>query len=170
MKNLNFLIFSDIHGNLDAAEEVLNRQITPPDALIFLGDGARDIELLRTQFSDVTFIGVRGNCDFFGADGLPDERVEELSGLRVLMLHGHTRGAKSGFGSLIKAAIEADADIVLFGHTHTPVSLYYSPEELSPISKRERPLWLFNPGAVRNGEFGALSIRNGVPFLSHGNL
>ncbi len=170
MKSLNFLIFSDIHGNFDAADEILNRQITPPDAVLFLGDGARDISLLRESFSHLAFVGVRGNCDFFGADEFPDERVEELGGLRVLMLHGHTRGAKGGVGSLIKAALEKDADIVLFGHTHAPVELYYSPEELSSICKREKPLWMFNPGAMRNGEFGALSIRDDEPFLSHGNL
>ena len=170
MRNLNFLILSDIHGSFDEAREAIQRQITPPDAVLFLGDGARDVSLLESNFSRLAFIGVRGNCDFFGADEFPNERVEELSGLRILMLHGHTRGAKSGLGALIKAALEADADVVLFGHTHTPVSLYYSPEDLGAIAKRERPLWIFNPGAVRNGEFGILSIRGGVPFLSHGNL
>jgi putative phosphoesterase len=170
MKNAGFLIFSDIHGNFNDAYKVLSRQIKAPDAVLFLGDGARDVSLLRSNFPQVSFVGVRGNCDFFGADDLPDERVEELCGLRVLMLHGHTRGAKSGLGSIIKAALEADADAVLFGHTHTPVDICYLPEELCAISDRDRPLWLFNPGAMRNGEFGTLSVRDGVPLFSHGNI
>ena len=170
MANMNFLIFSDIHRNFEGARMALERQITVPDAVLFLGDGANNIALLQDLFPTTCFIEVRGNCDVFGVSDIPDERVENMCGFRVLMLHGHTRGVKGGLGAAIKAAIDADADILLFGHTHTPLEMCYSSEELGAICKRERPLYIFNPGALQDGCFGTLTVRDKKLMFSHGNL
>lgn len=173
MSDRNFLIFSDIHGDLDSARAVMERQIVPPDALLFLGDGIRDVEFLRSFYPYLNIIGICGNCDIFSSarsDDYPDERVEDLCGFRVLMMHGHTRGVKGGVGSAIKRALELDADILLFGHTHVPTERCFSREELSCLSDRDRPLLIFNPGSIREGSFGTLTFRAGKPMFSHGEI
>ena len=64
-------------------QEMIARHRTA-DAVIFLGDGARDIEAMRVLYPETAFYSVRGNCDF-GAD-LPDELVLDLGGARIFCL------------------------------------------------------------------------------------
>ena len=40
---MNILVFSDSHGRGSRMLEALARQIKKPDAVIFLGDGLRDL-------------------------------------------------------------------------------------------------------------------------------
>ena len=60
---MEFLIFSDSHGRKQAMEEAFRRQIRLPDAVLFLGDGLRDLD--ANDFSPSTLFAVRGNCDFY---------------------------------------------------------------------------------------------------------
>jgi putative phosphoesterase len=83
--------------------------------LIHLGDGGDDAELLAHAL-DVTVIHVAGNCDTGSAS--PRELVWECEGKRLLLVHGDAYRVKSGLTRLERRAIEAEADAVLFGHTH----------------------------------------------------
>ena len=58
---------------------------------------------------------MRGNCDPFS--DVPERYVVEWHGRRILLLHGHT---VMGRLRLLYAAQEANADAVLFGHSHVP--------------------------------------------------
>lgn len=71
-----------------------------------------------------------------GPDGEP-ERLLEIDGVRILMLHGHTRHVKSSPMAAVYAAREYGADVLLFGHTHVPLVDY------------DGALWVMNPGARR---------------------
>lgn len=61
------------------------------------------------------FMSVRGNCDHDRS--LPLERVVEIAGHRLLLMHGHTCFTGT-LASLASRAKKQDCDILLFGHTH----------------------------------------------------
>ena len=102
---------------------------------------------------------VPGNCDW-GQTGEP-ERLLEIEGVRILMLHGHTRHVKSSPMAAVYAAREYGADVLLFGHTHVPLVDY------------DGTLWVMNPGAA--GDYtrptcGLLTIREGIVTCSVQNI
>lgn len=161
---MKILVISDSHGN---APDILRTVSVHPDAelLIFLGDGLRDLELVRSSFPQtMAVIAVSGNCDFFtfGGGAARDEELIALDGYRIFACHGHRFGVKGGLGGLASAAHSRGADVALFGHTHTPH------EGLDYCG--EHALRLFNPGSLgRSGDgcahYGILDLRkNGICF------
>ena len=116
---MRLLVVSDIHGRYERLAKLIDSQ-KGIDALIFLGDGLSDLDRADAYDRGISVISVKGNCDgfsFFGNDA-PSEHTQTLEGFKIFMLHGHTRGVKSGLGEAISAAVQRDADILLFGHTH----------------------------------------------------
>lgn len=166
MLSTNYVIISDVHTRRGAVADVLMRRIRPIDALIFCGDGLSSVCNLD---GGINVLAVAGNCDASRTlmhisgfrEDVPYERVLNLDGKRILLLHGHTRGVKASLTAAIYAAREVDADALIFGHTHTPEHFYV---------EGERRLEVFNPGALKDGYFGTLEIRNGVMMFSHGRL
>lgn len=160
-KSLNILVFSDSHGHGDRIEEVVRRQITPPDAIFFLGDGLRD--LAWCDFNGSPLYAVRGNCDFYSLDGTPDEIFTELGGIKIFAAHGHKYSVKSGHLAIAAKAASLGADIVMFGHTHTPFYEAVEKDDCLCGVKLTRKLHIFNPGSIGQGkEFGTVTVRNGV--------
>lgn len=145
--SLRILVVSDIHGQARALQEALDQQ---PQArtVLFLGDGLRDVEDAEANNPDRTFYMVPGNCDF--SSMLPKCRTELLGGKRFFFTHGHIYQVKYGLQRLDLAAREARADIVLFGHTHTPYEEYAD------------GLYLFNPGSLGYGRtYGYVDVEAG---------
>lgn len=165
---MDLLIFSDSHGRAEAMQVVLDRQIRTPDAVIFLGDGLRDIQWLDTNGS--TLFDVRGNCDWFLGGDTPDERTPSFEGHKLLLTHGHAYGVKGGMGALVKYAQSVGADIVMFGHTHTPTCETIPTGTVIGGTPIERPIYLFNPGSVAGGSFGTLTLRGETVLFSHGTV
>ena len=164
---MNVLIFSDSHGRGELIGEVIARQITPPDAILFLGDGLRDLDLVDTGAAELYC--VRGNCDF-AAFGEEEEQTLMLGGKRIFMTHGHRYGVKSGYGLAIARAVSRGADILLFGHTHEPC--LQIAEKGTAVGGRtlERDLYVFNPGSLREGRFGTLTIIGGQVILNNAEI
>ena len=106
-------IVSDSHGDVDNIILFRDR-LKGVDALWHLGDHAEDAELLSDRLN-CGFVSVRGNCDPFS--DAPLTYTVDWHGKRFLLLHGHT---VSGRLPLLYAAKEANADAVLFGHSHVP--------------------------------------------------
>ena len=165
-------IISDSHGSGQKAEiifENLKKCGEFPKTAIFLGDGARDIDVGIPEGCELW--SVAGNCDawtsLFNDDGteIPDERVEFVGAIKIFMTHGHKYSVKSGLGFAIGRARSLGADILLFGHTHQPVSYTIPADE-----GHEKPLLVFNPGSLREGSFGLLTVVGGTPLLSHGKI
>ena len=158
------LVFSDSHGQSYLMSQII-RMHSDAEAIFFLGDGLREADLLRSEFSDKIWIAVRGNCDMFSYFGnSPAEKTETLwlSGHKITATHGDLYGAKYGLGGLIKLARDTESDIVLFGHTHQPLEKY--------ISTDEGGYYLFNPGSIGAGSYGVIQIiENGI-LLSHGSV
>lgn len=154
--------------------EVFSRQIKRPDAVVFLGDGLRDLSYC--EFGDVPVLAVCGNCDtftFFGKGNADDEIVMTLGGKKIMMVHGDRYAVKNGYGRIAAAADEKGADIVLFGHTHIPFEKYLPEGESEYGIVLKKPLYLFNPGSVGgyDGSFGSVCIKDsGEVILSHGKV
>jgi putative phosphoesterase len=150
----------------------LERQIRRPSAVVFLGDGLRDLD--RIDFGSVPVYRVLGNCDLFGfglADDCREEEIFRIAGHTVLLTHGARYGVKSGLGALIAHAASENADLVLYGHTHEPRL------DVIPIGTRigdrtlTREIYLFNPGSIgQGGSFGTLTLQENNVLFSHGNL
>ena len=88
---MNVLVVSDSHGKVDKLIQAVEQ--VHPGYVLHLGDCQRDLEKLRQAFPMLPMEGVPGNCDYGSCD--QPERLIELGGVRILMLHGHTRGVKS---------------------------------------------------------------------------
>lgn len=114
-------------------EQVARRE--KPESILHLGDLCRDFEELQRRMPMQTMQNVCGNCD--GFTETPDQRVLLVEGRRILMCHGHRYRVKSDYGPAVWAAQEANADILLFGHTHIP------------YCEQVDGLWVLNPGSCR---------------------
>lgn len=161
------IVLSDTHGYIDTAREALRRN---PDAevVFFLGDGIEDIEFLSDSYKNVAWLVVRGNCDrspVFRGNMVKSVDSITLMDKKIVFTHGNLYGVKSGIGGLVALARDEGADIVLFGHTHTPCEIY--------ISDYEKPFYLFNPGAASGyeGSFGVIELLpSSLPLLSCGKV
>ena len=145
---MNILVVSDSHGKTDNLMRAV--ELTRPEYVLHLGDCQRDLERLRQAFPMLPMEGVPGNCDYGSCD--QPERLTELGGVRILMLHGHTRGVKSDIMRAVWAARECGAQVLLFGHTHRP------------LVDNDGSLLTLNPGAAGDRfrpTCGILTIENG---------
>ena len=111
---MKICVCSDSHGNWYGLQDLID--LERPRYLYFLGDGERDWRQVNLPW-DTAFAAVCGNCDFLSME--PPFRKFELGGKKIYMTHGHLYGAKQGLQGLAQQARQCDADIVLYGHTHS---------------------------------------------------
>lgn len=162
---MKILVFSDSHGSTLFMRKALNMH-RDAEAVFFLGDGLADVDTLAYMFPRVAWIAVRGNNDFsplFRGAEVKDVETITLGGFKIIATHGNHHYVKNGTGALKRLAKEQGADIVLFGHTHTPHEEY--------VSDDEHPFYLFNPGAASgySPSFGVITLDK-APLLSHGRF
>ncbi|HIJ95229.1 MAG TPA: metallophosphoesterase [Desulfuromonadales bacterium] len=140
---MKVLVISDTHGNFPSALTACDLA-EPFDALIHLGDGCGDADLLRSAL-DIPVIAVSGNCDV--GINAPRELLWECEGKKFLLVHGDIYRVKSGLALLEQRARELGADAVLYGHTHVAMQ-----EERSG-------LLILNPGTlIKSGRFQSYAI------------
>ncbi len=127
-------LVADTHGVLHPAAAAA---LTGVDRILHAGDVGGQAVL--DQLGRVAPIeAVRGNVDPPGS--LPDERVIEVAGRRILLLHAFPdrRGYHTDPGRLgpaFRARLESDRiDVVVFGHSHRA------------LVRREGPVLFVNPG------------------------
>ncbi len=160
---MKILVFSDTHGSGRKMEEALALHKGTFDACVHLGDGTREFIYASYDYPSIPFIYVGGNGEEYSCEGYVREMLTEFGGKKVFLTHGHRYFVKYAKTNLIYAAQEKEADIVLYGHTHTPDNTYFNEGE-------GKPVYLFNPGSLtlpRNGRpsYGILEIKtNGVLF------
>ena len=159
---MRIIVLSDTHGEETTVRWLLEqawKTLGPVDAYLHCGDGAGDFarleNFIRARDEHTLLYGVRGNCDF--AAGHPDRLVVPFGGLKIYMTHGHIHRVKSGLDDLQSAALEAGADIALYGHTHRADVEYSTP-------------WLVNPGAVENDCCALLEVEGAKPHVKLINL
>ena len=143
---MKVLIFSDSHRELSYMRRAIESE--QPDYVFHLGDHDSDAAELERECPLLPIAAVCGNCDAWGSDS-PNVRLVTLGGLRIFLCHGHTYGVKRGLLRVTYAAREAQADILLFGHTHEPYR-----------EKDRYGMTLFNPGSCGYGRptYGCLTI------------
>ena len=131
---MKFIIFSDSHGVSENMIRAVQKE--KPDLCFFLGDGERDLDTLQRRFPRLPVNAVRGNCDVFST--LPQTLVCAAGGIKLFATHGHLYGVKHDpiYRELCEAALDADADVVLFGHTH------------EPFRDHTMGMTLLNPGSI----------------------
>lgn len=139
---MKILVLSDSHGQIGPMQRAV--QAEQPDEIFHLGDHIGDAEQLARLFPSIPVLRVVGNCDS-PFSGVPVVQCER-QGVRIFATHGHRYHVKFGYLRLKMAAREAQAQVVLFGHTHVPYC-----EQLSG-------LWMLNPGA--SGSYGVIKIEN----------
>ena len=145
---MRILVLSDSHGNVENMARCV--ELTQPNAILHLGDCQRDAEALHRLYPAIPLQGVPGNCDWGAVDS--PEVLTEYGGVRILLMHGHTRSVKASTLSAIYAAKEMGAQILLFGHTHRPLVDY------------DGSLWVMNPGTIGRGgpcTYGIITISGG---------
>lgn len=154
---MKILVLSDSHGRVGNLFDIVSL-FPEVSTIIFLGDGLRDFEELKEMevLNNKQIFYVSGNCDFdiYGEN----EKLFELGGKRFYILHGHTQGVKFGKEKLLKAAKQRNADICIFGHTHTSYKDY------------KDGIYFFNVGAVKDGYYGLINILKKEIVLSFGKL
>lgn len=146
------VVMSDIHRAVTRATEIVKR-CRRADLFICLGDGS-DSFISVCNDLHVPHTEVCGNCDIFLVNkNVPNDLFLDLAGKKIFGCHGHRYGVKHDLDYLTRAALERDADIALFGHTHMPHSEYVQ-------RPGKDPLLLLNPGSVYEGGcFATLDIR-----------
>lgn len=145
------LVMSDTHGR-KAAIAAAVAQCPDADCIIHLGDYAQDAAYVR-ELTDKTVYVVRGNCDL--TVGAYAEMELTFEGVRIVAVHGHQQNVKTSLLRLGLYALEKEANIVLFGHTHVPTEQFYE------------GVTLYNPGSLgeprgRKPTFGVVTIDAGV--------
>ena len=146
------LVLSDSHGGRDAIERILKAESKNIDALIFLGDGLRDLELALTKHPRLRAYSVAGNCDYGALE--PTDGLAAFDGVVIFYTHGHMYGVKYDLDTLADAAAARGAEVALFGHSHIP------------HAEQRGKVFLFNPGSCGRcytgpDTYGILTLENG---------
>ena len=146
------LVLSDSHGGRTAIERVLRKESKNIDALIFLGDGLRDLELALTLCPKLRAYSVAGNCDYGALE--PTDGLAAFDGVVIFYTHGHMYGVKYDLDTLADAASARGAEVALFGHTHIP------------HAETRGGVFLFNPGSCGRcytgpNTYGILTLADG---------
>lgn len=118
MNECNILVVSDTHGNSRMIGQLLENYHGALTAAVHLGDNARDM-MRYANHPGIEIYITNGNTDPLVESY--EERVVEISGVRIFITHGHRYGVKTGLDNLIYKAKEIQVDVCLFGHTHIPV-------------------------------------------------
>ena len=149
---MKILVLSDSHSHLDFMAQAV--EVLHPDAVIHLGDYVSDGRELMERFPGLPFYQVPGNCDAYRCD--PDMMhtiIVNLSGVRLMLTHGHVYSVKETLSRLLREARQAKAAAVLYGHTHR-----------ADCHREEDGMWVLNPGSA--GFFGKsagiLELENGT--------
>ena len=130
---MRVLVISDSHGTYSGIETAIE---THPEAshLIFLGDGASQMENIQYCYPNVTCHILAGNCDW--SSDYPNMKLITLSGVKILACHGHTYDVKYGIDRLLTSARNQGAQVALYGHTHCAYEAYHD------------GIYVMNPGSI----------------------
>lgn len=131
-------VVSDSHGNIMNLQDAIFA-MGDIDAIFHLGDYVRDAKKMNVWTSAPAY-WIRGNCDMGDSEGVELAKIH-IGGKLIMACHGHRFGVKTDLTALKYTAMEAGADVVLFGHTHHA----YQAEEDGML--------ILNPGALIGGRY-----------------
>lgn len=142
---MRILVVSDTHKDCFALSQAVLQQ-PKAEVILHLGDGQEEADEIKMKFPDRMVVAVRGNCDW--GSSLPATEELRLEGTRIFLTHGHLYQVKMGYYSIYCAARERKANLLLFGHTHTPYQDY------------DDGLYVLNPGSLHGtgGTYGIVDL------------
>jgi len=149
---MRIIVISDTHGRTRNLRKLLQKQ-QGADLFIHLGDGIDDVESIRELNHTSNFVFVKGNVDFSSNE--PLEKLLVLEEKRIFLSHGHKLNVKRGYSDFVAEAKNQNADIALFGHTHTAYINY------------KENIHFMNPGSLERptdgkSRFGIIDIFDGM--------
>lgn len=144
---MRILVVSDTHGDFSSFNRVVLSQPTA-EVIFHLGDGEEQAEDIRLAYPEKMVISVRGNCDWGSMKNSLE--IITIESKKIMAAHGHLYNVKMGTEEIIAAAKEQCADILLYGHTHNPSTVY------------KHGLYVMNPGSL-HGSWGTYGIVDITP-------
>ena len=177
----DYLVLSDTHGRSHLLGQVAKKLCFRPAAILFLGDGLKDLDALEDipSLRDVPVHAVSGNCDSFFSfrESEPPTRIVPAGNHRIFLTHGHLYGVRGGIAAAMQNAIAAGADVLLYGHTHVATEYIYAHHYTDEAGvAREKHILIANPGSLgepRDGgphRFGVLTLTDGGAIFGHGEV
>lgn len=153
---MKILAVGDTHGNVTELKALLKNINGSVDALIHTGDYETDTRFINKDYPDLPLYGVCGNCDY--GRFMPPVCIAELGGKRIFITHGHRYDVKFSLMRLSYAAMENQADICVFGHTHIPLVEKYN------------GLYIVNPGSLSLPRGGSKPSYGIIDIDDEGNI
>ena len=146
---MKVLVFSDSHGALPFANEILRKE-SECETVFFLGDGIDEAEKMRDRYPGKKFIIVKGNNDWYSqAD---TEAYKYIDGVTIMACHGHKFNVRFALRDLLTSAQSVRANVALYGHTHKS-GMYNDPVT---------GICAINPGALCEGKYAVLTVEKGT--------
>ena len=132
---MKIAILGDSHNHLDVLDRLHEEnRFEGVELILHTGDMCNDGTYLE-EITGIKVIGVNGNSDpVYSACEM--EMILELEGYKILLTHGHRYGVKGSNDRLFYRGKEVGADIVVFGHSHIPLTI------------EEEQMLLLNPGSI----------------------
>lgn len=131
--SVRIIAMSDSHGNAYALKKIFERTKDTGDIFVHLGDGQRELDLMRAEYPSLEIHHVAGNCDYGSVS--PNFEVIPCRDTKILITHGHIYGINYGRETLRCTAQNFGCKAALFGHTHCRYEGY------------EDGVYLMNPGS-----------------------
>ena len=153
---MRLIVTSDTHRRNRDFFKIVECHKDSTDLFINLGDSEEEVEDFKMYYPHFKIECVIGNCDWNGS--YPVYKMLKCADKKVLITHGHKFYVKHGYQALEEFAKQEGADIVLFGHTHTPYC-----ETVDGI------LYM-NPGAVCHGSYGIIDIEKSGIMAYHNGI
>jgi len=139
------VVTSDTHGSVETLVNIY-RKNKDADMFIHLGDYADDAFKASARLGIIVEC-IKANGDIGSPLPLRKEFVVDRN--KILAVHGHIESVKYSLIRLNFAAQEANANIMLFGHTHVPLI-------------EHNGILFVNPGFGHRGQYAVVTIDNGV--------
>lgn len=142
---MKILVVSDTHGDFKAMQSAVLQQ-NKAEVIFHLGDGEEQAEDIKLAYNNKMLINVHGNCDW--GSMLPAVEIRTIDGKKIMATHGHYYGVKQSLETIFEKAKSENADILLFGHTHIPMTDYHN------------GMHIMNPGSLNgsHGTYGVIDI------------
>lgn len=147
---LRIFVVSDTHGRINLFVNYA-KTLEKPDLIIHLGDNVEDAYEIEKEMNVETIV-VKGNCDFV-SNAIDSEKLLIIEDKRIFITHGHRYNVKYDVSAILHRAKEVNADLVLFGHTHSPF-----------IENEKYDIIIMNPGSptlprgLNNYSFGIIEV------------
>ena len=130
---MQILVVSDSHEEVDILRALLDEYAAMVQLVIHLGDHDRDL-LRLAPITALPLLTISGNTDDLLRS--PRERVCSFKSKKFLLTHGHIYNINAGIDLLVHKALEVEAKICLYGHTHIATTF------------TKHGIFFMNPGSI----------------------